>query len=215
MKRVLDNYKPYIKDKKFLKSILFGFLLIFASLFVNYYAGLYATERASNSVTDIVLSNIPVFQVDDVFIYGTFIFWLFISILCLIKPNRIPFVLKSISVFVITRSIFITMTHIGPFPIREIISGSDLIKKFTFGGDLFFSGHTGLPFLMALIFWKEEKVLHWICLGTSLIFGAIVLMGHLHYTIDVLSAFFITYTIFHISERFFAKDRLLFFEKGN
>jgi hypothetical protein len=35
-------------------------------------------------------------------------------------------------------------------------------------------------------------------------------LAHLHYSIDVLSAFFITYTISHIACVFFKKDLLLF-----
>ena len=35
-------------------------------------------------------------------------------------------------------------------------------------------------------------------------------MAHFHYSIDVLSAFFITYTIYHLARFFFEKDYLLF-----
>ena len=84
------------------------------------------------------------------------------------------------------------------------------MEKFAFGGDLFFSGHTGLPFLMALIFW-DNKYLRWIFILTSVMFATVVLLAHLHYSIDVLSAFFITYTIFHIALFLFKKDRRLFF----
>jgi hypothetical protein len=39
-------------------------------------------------------------------------------------------------------------------------------------------------------------------------------MAHIHYSIDVFSAFFITYTIFHLSEKIFIKDRKMFYELG-
>ncbi|MEI8091030.1 MAG: phosphatase PAP2-related protein [bacterium] len=76
-----------------------------------------------------------------------------------------------------------------------------------FGADLFFSGHTGLPFLFALIFWNN-KWMRYLFVLTAIYFGAIVLLGHLHYSIDVLSAFFITYTIRHINEFLWKKDKL-------
>ena len=85
----------------------------------------------------------------------------------------------------------------------------NFLNKFTFGGDLFFSGHTGLPFLMALIFWNN-KYLRYSFFALSFIFAATVLLGHLHYSIDVLAAFFITYTIFHIAIFIFKKDYLEF-----
>jgi len=148
-------------------------------------------------------------DVDWIFIYGSFIFWLFVAVLCLMKPNRVPFALKSIALFVLIRSIFISLTHLGPFPDQIYINPESIINKFTSGADLFFSAHTGLPFLMALTFWNQ-KVLRIFFLTSSVVFGAVVLLGHLHYSIDVLSAFFITYTIFHLSEIAFAKERALF-----
>jgi len=51
-------------------------------------------------------------------------------------------------------------------------------------------------------------------LAASLIFGAAVLFGHLHYSIDVFAAFFITYAIFHIAQKFFPKDYKLLHEKA-
>jgi len=44
----------------------------------------------------------------------------------------------------------------------------------------------------------------------SISFGVIVLLGHLHYSIDVLAAFFITYTIRHINEILRTKDKAYF-----
>jgi len=201
--------KLHFTDKKFILSFLLAFLLLATSLIINYYAGTYATEKASNSVTDIILSNIPVFNVNGIFTYGSIVFWIFMILICLYNPKRIPFTVKSMAVFIIIRSIFIVLTHIAPFPTQIVVSPESVISKFTFGGDLFFSGHTGLPFLMALIFW-QDKILRYIFIISSLVFGVVVLMGHLHYSIDVLAAFFITYAIFKISLFLFKKDREIF-----
>lgn len=182
---------------------------LFASAFVNYYAGTYATEQASNFVTDIILSNTPVFNVDDTFVYGSFVLSAFVLSLLIIHPKKLPFTFLSLSLFVLIRSLFISLTHLGPFPYHAVLDLGSVANKFIFGGDLFFSGHTGIPFLMALIFWNE-KYLRYIFIAWSILFGVTALMGHLHYTIDVLSAFFITYTIFHIAEIIFKKERALF-----
>lgn len=192
-------------DKQFFLSFVFSLLLLSASLVFNYEAGLYATERASNAVTDIILSNIPVFDVDGLFIYGAIVFWAFIIGVLLYKPQTIPFILKGIALFVIIRSVFISLTHIGPFPDQIALAPGNLIDRFAFGGDLFFSGHTGLPFLLSVFFWKD-KILRSIFLGASFVFAVVVLLGHLHYSIDVLAAFFITYTIAVLAKKFFAKD---------
>lgn len=200
--------KLHFSNKGFLFSALTAIVLLLASFVVNWYAGTYATEKASNAVTDIVLSNIRVFDVDGIYIYGPIVFWILIGFLCLKDLNKLPFTFKSIALFVIIRSLFISLTHLGPFPSQAPID-SNLISWFAFGGDLFFSGHTGLAFLMALVFW-ENRSLRIIFIATSVLFGVVVLLAHLHYSIDVLSAFFITYTIFHIAGAVFKKDQLLF-----
>lgn len=209
MKKFLENQREFWKSSEFIFSAVTAILFLLLSLVINYYAGTYAAIRASNSVTDIILDNIPVINTETIFVEGIFIFVFFVAWLLIKKPKRIPFALKSIALFVIVRSIFITLTHIGPSPTHALVFEDSYIKYFTFTGDLFFSGHTGLPFLMALMFWKN-KPLRIIFIVVSLFFGVAVLLGHLHYSIDVFAAFFITNGIFEISEKFFKKDYRLF-----
>ena len=193
-------------------SFFSSIVILLGSLVVNFYAGTYATEKASNSVTDIVLSNTRVYDLDGFFVFGPVVLAAFVIMLCLIKPQKLPFIFKSISLFVLIRSVFISITHIGPFPDQMVVvTGASIIKDFTFGGDLFFSAHTGLPFLLALIFYKE-RILRNLFIATSVLFGAVVLLSHRHYSIDVLSAFFITYTIYNITIRLFKKELSLFNE---
>jgi len=205
----MKKYFAHYKDRDFLISFFTAVFFLAISLVINFYAGQYATKSASSSVTDIFLSNIRVFNVGYIFTYGAVVFWGFALLLGLYYPRKFPFVLKSIALFTIIRAVFISLTHIGPFPTQLVVETGTILSKFTFGGDLFFSGHTGLPFLMALIFWND-KVLRYIFLISSVVFGAVVLLGHIHYSIDVLGAFFITYTIFHIALFLFKKDRLMF-----
>lgn len=209
MKIWAQKWKDVLCDKEFIKSLIISFLFIAISLYVNFIAGTYATEKASLPVTDIILSNVRAYDVDGIFVYGPVVLFTFISILLLYDPKKISFTLKSIALFTIIRSIFISLTHLGPFPTQTLIASGDLINKFTFGGDLFFSGHTGLAFLMTLLFWQNKK-LRYLFLTYSIFIGTIVLLGHYHYSIDVLAAFFITYTIFDISTFLFKEDFINF-----
>ncbi len=201
-------YSHYLADRSFVASSLLAIFLLLTSLVINFYAGVYATEKASNAVTDIILSNTRVFDVDGAFVYGPMIFWAIIGVLCLKTPQRIPYTAKSIALFVLIRSLFITLTHIGPFPTHLAIHSS-VMERFSPGADLFFSGHVGSAFLVALIFWDHPRI-RLFALGASVVFAAVVLLAHLHYSIDVLSAFFITYSIYRLAEFFFKKDRRLF-----
>lgn len=202
----------YWKTRRFIKDVGISVFLLAVSFVINYLAGSYATQKAGNSVEDLILDRIPRMDMTLIFVYGPTLFWIFVGALLLHKPQRIPFTLKSIALFISIRSIFITLTHLGPAfeysPGGENF-GEKLLNLFTFGGDLFFSGHTGLPFLMALAFW-QRPILRIIFFAASVIFGAGVLLGHLHYSIDVFAAFFITYAIFHMAEFLFKKNRELF-----
>ncbi len=200
--------KSYLKNKEFLWASFWAVLLLTASLVVNFYAGYYATIRQSSPVTDIILSNIRVFDLDAVFVYGTIVFFIFLGFLCAVDLKWIPFLIKSLALFILIRSIFVALTHIGPFPDQIAIS-SRIFNKFTFEGDLFFSAHAGLPFLMALMFWRNIR-LRVVFLLWSLFFSVVVLLAHMHYTIDVLSAFFITYAIYKIAIFLFKNDYKIF-----
>ncbi|MDB5266360.1 MAG: conserved rane protein of unknown function [Parcubacteria group bacterium] len=202
---MIEQYSQFFKNHSLKRSLVMGILLLLASLVVNFYAGVYATERASNPVTDIILSNVPVYDLDEIFVYGSWILVAFIAYVCVKNLRKTPFTLKTIALFVLVRALFITLTHLGPFPHAAVINPASFIRYFVFGGDLFFSGHTGLPFLLALVFWKDRR-LRMIFLCTSIFFAVVVLLAHLHYTIDVLSAFFISYGIFHMAEVLFKKD---------
>lgn len=203
----LEKHGPYLKNNDFLKSLGMAFLFLFLGIVITYFSILYATDQASGPVTDIILNNIPVFDVDGIFVYGPIIFWIITAFYLITrKPNKIPFALKSIGLFLLIRSVFISLTHIGPFIQQAQVNNFGILGVFTSGSDLFFSSHTGLPFLMALVFW-ESRYARILCIAASIFFGAIVLMAHLHYSIDVFGAFFITYSIFKISERFFKKEK--------
>jgi hypothetical protein len=209
MSIVALEYKKHFSERAFVLSFLSSLLLLIVALTIHFFAISYATENASNAVTDIVLSNIRVYDVHLAFIYGPMIMWFFVFVLLFLKPNQLPFSIKTVAIFVLIRSIFISLTHLGPFPTEIPISPESFINYFSSGGDLFFSAHTGLPFLLMLIFWQSKslRIFFFIC---SIFFGAVVLMGHLHYSIDVLSAFFITFSIYKIAEFAFEEDKKYF-----
>jgi membrane-associated phospholipid phosphatase len=190
--------------------------MLVAGFVISSYAVQYATESASSSVTDLILSNVPVVDLDGMFVNGAIMMVFFMILVCLWEPKRIPFTVKTISTFMIVRSLFIILTHIGAFPTHAVIHpssqnlivdviGVNLYSSSFLGNDSFFSGHTGLPFLMAFIYY-DRKWLRIIFISLSMIFGAVVLLAHIHYTIDVLSAFFISYGIYRLSRLLYSKD---------
>jgi hypothetical protein len=209
MKNLWQKYTLYLTNKAFILSLLFTLIMLAASFAVNIYAIDYATEKASNPVTDLILSNIPVFDVDGIFVWGTLIVVIFSVAVLAMNIEKVPFALKTLALFLIVRSVFTVLTHTGPFPTETERTQYDFLNKLLFGSDSFFSGHTGMPYLGALVFW-DNKFIRWIYIYASIFFAIVVLMGHLHYSIDVFSAFFITYSIYRIAEVSFIKDKQVF-----
>jgi hypothetical protein len=207
---ILHRHRVHWRDAFARRMTLFAGIAFAASVVVVFDAIAYATASASNPVTDIVLSNIPVFDVDGLFVYGTLMLVVFVVVLLLANPRKAPFALFSLSLFYFIRSFFISLTHIAPYPIPASTDFGATITKMMFGGgDLFFSGHTGVTFMLALVFWRSPA-LRYIFLAWSAFFAVIVLLGHLHYSIDVAAAFFITYTIFDLACWLFPRTKALF-----
>lgn len=209
----MQSYKTHFSNRTFLISFLSGLLLVGVSLVTQFFISDYVNSLPSAPVTDLILSNIRVYDVSGIFVYGS-VLLLFIGIFVgLRRLNCMPFAMKSVALFTLTRSFFVSLTHISAFPTHIVINSSffsgDAFNGIFTGNDLFFSGHTGLPFLLALIFWKEKN-LRIIFLSFSILFAMVVLLGHIHYSIDVLSAYFITYGIFQICKSLFKKDWELF-----
>lgn len=200
-----DTIAPKTVSKwRYYASLLESILLFIISIYITHLASRYAEIKASNYVEDIILSNTRVYNFEFIFVEGAIMLSLFVGVLGFRFRKAAPFLLKTVSLFIMIRAMFVSLTHIGPYPLKlELESG--LLGFITQGNDLFFSGHTGLPFLIALIFW-DHIYLRILFLSSSVVFGVIVLLSHLHYTIDVFAAFFITYSIYHMARKFFHKD---------
>lgn len=202
---MFKDHKFHWQQKSFINNVILSLIFLIIAFFINQYANSYIAGNASNYVTDIILDNIPAVDVHLIFSEGAILFILFLIFTLSREPKYIPFALKSIAVFILIRSFFIVLTHLAP-PLGEIyINPSDYVSQLSSGNDLFFSGHTGLPFLLAFIFW-DKKLLRNTFFICSAIGGVAVLLGHLHYSIDVFSAVFIAFGIFHISKNIFPTD---------
>lgn len=64
--------------------------------------------------------------------------------------------------------------------------------------DLFFSGHTSIQFLIFLCF--RNKIDKIVALAASVAVACLVLIQHVHYTVDVLAAFVFTYIIYRMGK---------------
>ena len=205
MKKTFYAYKLRWNNRALIVSAVSGVFFFVLSLFVSELATDFATSQATINVPDLIISNIPVFNVNFIVNEVAMFYAMFLLLVGILNPKYVPFALKSAALFILVRSAFITFTHMGPFPEHSYLNQNAFFNPLNIGSDFFFSGHTGLPYLMALVFWNK-KIIRIISLIAAIVFGISVLLGHLHYSIDVFAAFFITYSIFALAQKFFAKD---------
>ncbi|MDP3645848.1 MAG: phosphatase PAP2-related protein [bacterium] len=209
MSGVIAHHRHYLSQAAYKRSFLFSGAFFLCSIAANYAAGVFATARASGYVEDLILSNIPVVDVGILFVWGAIALIVFVTVLCLMDARRIPFTLYALALFYLIRAGFVTLTHLGTYPDHMIIDEYWIMNQLFGGDDLFFSGHTGAPFMLALVYWREIA-LRYIFLAWSVFMAVVVLLGHVHYSIDVLSVYFITYSIFQLTRWLFPKDVVRF-----
>jgi hypothetical protein len=196
------------------QSLSVGLFLVLVALFVQINAGHYSAQHAflSPPESDLFLNILPVVNMGFFLVGFTVLFWVFSCAMLALRPRYLLFGLKAIALFVICRAFFMNLTREGIYPGGVVPSvnnmGFGIYHLLTFQGNLFFSGHTGFPFLMALLFW-DKKFWRWFFLVVTFAFGAAVLLAHVHYSIDVFAAPFIVYGTFVITAKLFPHDYVL------
>jgi hypothetical protein len=211
MEAFLYRHTHFWKDKTIMLHTLLSVVLLCISLYLIYYARIYTSDYLDNVVPDLLLDHIPIVSVGYIFFQGAFMFLLALIGILVWDPKYIPFTLETTALFFFARSFFMVMTHLSA-PATEYykyVEHEHHVRNVLFtissGNDLFFSGHAGFPFLLALVFW-QQKHLRLLFLLCSLIGSVAVIVGHLHYSIDVFSAYFIAFGIFEMSKFFFKKE---------
>lgn len=82
-------------------------------------------------------------------------------------------------------------------PISAIVGDSAgvYLKK-----DMFFSGHIATTFMLYLFARQLGGRAPWVFLGLQIFTLAVVLLSHLHYTIDIVGAYAVVFTVFTVGD---------------
>lgn len=209
---MINKYLSFIKDAEGIRELVWGIFIFVLSLTLTYFSVAYANIYANgNVVPDLILDHLPTFDVSFMFFQGGIVFIILTALIVMFEPKNISFVLKSTALFFSVRAIFTILTHLSApelasYTYMQHEQGfKEALFTISSGNDLFFSGHAGYPFFLALIFWKH-KLVRYFFLISSLAGAMVVLMGHLHYSIDVFSAYFIGFGLFELAKILFRRD---------
>ncbi|MBI2409544.1 hypothetical protein HYV30_00695 [Candidatus Kaiserbacteria bacterium] len=182
-----------------------------AAHFAYIYAAEYSVRPTTRYVGDLFLDNLPIVDLNFLIIETALIAFVSSIAYMLYHPRSILFSLKALALFVAIRAIFISLTHLGVYP-GQLYPGDgffDSIYVFlNLQSGFFFSGHTGLPFLAAMIFW-DHRLARSAFLVLTAVFAVSMLLVRAHYSIDVFAAPFMAYGIFGLTRYLFPRDYAL------
>jgi len=199
MKKIREWKKEIRENRKLLIVSILFFLIAF---FMNYVAGNYVEKKSSSPVDDLILDHIPTLDFDFFYVYGySLIILIFFLYPLFFKVKELHIVISQFSLLVLIRSFFISLTHLTTPANSLIYTAPKLFILLDFKNALFFSGHTAVPFLGFLIF-RKEKIGIFFLIATVVMMITVLFM-HVHYSIDVFAALFITYGAFKFGEWFF------------
>ncbi len=180
-----------------------GTVILLCVLSLLPYFFVFVEKRDGPQLHDRLLQLLPA---TDVSVLTFIIIWsvtLLLFIRCVKNPDIFLLMLWSFLLLCLSRILTITMVPLNPpeglLPLKDPLTGifyGGMDKFIT--KDLFFSGHTSIQFLIFLCLKKRADKI--IALMASLAVGCLVLVQHVHYTIDVLAAFVFTYLIFRIGK---------------
>jgi hypothetical protein len=188
------GFRDWIREfLEFRYLIGLSLVLVMVATYLDYYSGIYVSSTGGVDVPDLILDHVkPPLDLGIVFVYGyiAIIVGLF-SYPFVFHIRTLHRVISQFSLLITLRSVFMIFTHLETPPDAISVHFPWIFGNLSFENDMFFSGHTAIPFLGFLLF-RHSPVRYLFLIG-SLIMGTTVLAMHLHYSIDVFSAFFITY----------------------
>ena len=192
----VENWRLAWKRKEFrIKALIYLVIFVIISIITLPYFK-YIELRTGYQLDDPILKLIPARNFSSlifILMYGIAV----TNILFLLKdPARFMKYAEVYALVIFARLICIFLTPleapIGVIPLEDFfIYGKDVITK-----DLFFSGHISSLFLLYLI--ADKPILKYINLTTTILVSFLILVQHIHYTIDIIAAPAMVWMIFSI-----------------
>ncbi|PIR15673.1 MAG: hypothetical protein COV48_13055 [Elusimicrobia bacterium CG11_big_fil_rev_8_21_14_0_20_64_6] len=184
---------------------LAGALLMFCLSYALYTKlGWVADQRALPAGNDWLLRRLPLVNTLPILSWGWFALHLYaVGAAVAYSPRRIPFLIFLLTVYMVVRTAFVFLSPIGApagmvdMRLHDAIF-SRILGTWTFMNEFVFSGHTAIPFLFFLFF--KTPGLKRLMLAGSLVMAAAVLLSRNHYSVDVIAAFFMAYSVYALSK---------------
>jgi hypothetical protein len=184
--------------------LLLASAFLAVALYADYRCGAYVTFRESVQVPDLILDRLPAVDMSLLFTYGYMALIVGMFSYPLFRRIRMLHVVAiQFSLLLILRSVFMLFTHMATPAGAVPVHFPWFFSKLYFENDMFFSGHTAMPFLGFYLF--RHSPLRYVYLVGGLVMGAVVLFMHVHYSVDVFAAYFMTYASYRMGNALLRK----------
>lgn len=196
------NWQFAWQQKYFKQQIIIGFIILLIVLAFFPFFFNYIEKREGTLLNDFVLDFIPSYNLSIAIFTTIWSMGLLLVIRCVQQPKILLLFLWGFILLSISRFISISLLPLQPpnglIELKDPLSNSFYGTKFI-TKDLFYSGHTATQYLMFLCLQKKwDKI---VTLASTLAIGIMVLIQHVHYTIDVVFALPITYMVFILTKK--------------
>ena len=186
-------------QNKGFRTKLIASLLIFVGLLLflpHFFA--FIEKREGVVINDWILQLIPAKNFSVIIFILIWSVFLLAIIRSVQEPAVSLMILLSVVIILFLRILTIYFVVLDPPP--GLIVLTDPLTSLTYGGkgifitkDLFFSGHTSNLFIVYLCVQKKADKIF--VLLSAITVGILVLVQHVHYSMDVIAAFFITWLV--------------------
>ena len=193
------NWGTFLQNKYYRSEFIISIVLLTIVLFA--FANFLNFNESRNGITlaDPVLHFYKAVNLTWLtfgLIYSSIVIVLFTLVT---NPGRLIFTIQCYSLLLLTRMVMMYLLPLNP-PKGMILLNDPFVQLFGTGQiltkDLFFSGHTATIFLFYLV--SEKKAYRIFFLLATILVGVSVLLQHVHYVIDVVSAPFFSYLSYRL-----------------
>jgi hypothetical protein len=206
---IKDNWTEIFHSTYKRNRMIIGTVIMFAVIFTMPLFFGHIEKRQGVVLDDWVLTQIPTYNV-SVLIFS--IIWgmvLLILIRAIHNPSIYITYCWALILICFARAVSITLVPLDPpqgfraltDPFTGVFYGNVTITK-----DLFFSGHTSTMFLIFLCLERRTDKL--IALLAVVLVAGLLLVQHVHYTIDILVAPFVVYVCYLTTRHFLYNYRI-------
>lgn len=188
------RWRSALQDKRFRNKIIIAGTLLALCAYIAPIFFQFIQQREGPVLNDYLLNRLPAYDLSDWTF--TLLYILILSAFFSLALNPQLFLLALQAYIILTVLRFLTIFFVPLNPPLQLIELIDpFVQRFLYQQsvtkDLFFSGHTSLLILLALV--VPSKRFRLVLLSGTFVVAAMLLIQHAHYTIDILVAPFFSW----------------------